>query len=158
MTLRRLITLGFTLTGLVLAGPVSWVNLTHERSHGMVHDVFVVPLGDGTARISIVYDYAGLGQRWIGWDQDDGWMRAGPDPVLPLDQATKRADVLRQAALGDGGRRVYPVLFRSNDPAGSAFISLDRGPAWYGLQLGICCVAISLILSLPIFTTAKARR
>jgi hypothetical protein len=145
MPRRRRIILCCSLAGLALAAPWWLGNVTHRRARGEVREVLVTPMGDGRARLSVVYDFAVGDVSWLGWEQDDGWLRAGPDPVLPLPEALRRAEELR------GERRhAYPVLYRANDPSGTAFISLRRTGLWTAMQLGVVCVLVSLILSLPI--------
>lgn len=122
-----------------------WANFTCQRAPGLLLEVFVAPLDDGQARLSVVYDFTEGNVTWMGGAQDSGWMVAGSDPVLPVAEAEARAEAMREHR-----PRVYPVLYRANDPAGTAFISLNHGPAWLGLQGGMCCVLLALILSLPI--------
>ena len=147
---RWLAIAGCSLTGLALAAPTFWVNLTHHRVNGTLLEVLVAPLADGQARLSVIYDFPGRDGVWMGCLQDDGWMRPGTDPVLPLGEAQARAERLRNASLSGERRRVYPVWYQVNDPAGTAFISLTRSPLSVGWQLGIGCLVLSLILSLPI--------
>ena len=147
---RRLAMVCCSVTGLILAAPAGWVNLTHQRAQGVLSEVFVIPLGDGRARVSTVYDFTAGNHTWMGWDQDDGWMRPGPDPVLPSAEAEAHAEKLRLVSLNGPQRRTYQVYYQANDPAGTAFISFERGPPWVGLQLGMGCVVLSLFLSLPI--------
>lgn len=139
-----------SLTGLALAAPAAWVNLTHRRVTGMLLEVLVAPSADGSARLSVIYDFPGPDSMSMGSQQDDGWMRPGADPLLPLAEAQARAERLRSASLNGDHRRAYPVWYQVNDPAGTAFISLTRSPLWVGWQLGITCLMLSLILSLPI--------
>lgn len=147
---RRWLALGCSLTGLTLAAPAAWVHVTHRRVLGEIREVFVTPIAGGQARMSVVYDFPGDGCTWMGWSQDDGWLRPGSDPLLSRVEADARAEGLRQATLRGERRRVYPVLYDVNDPAGTAFISLERSPLWVSLQCGMCCIMMALIFSLPI--------
>jgi len=142
--------LSCSIVGLALAAPGSWINLTHRRTLGEIREIFVTPLPHGQAKLSIVYDFTDGDTTWMAWSQDDGWMRPGPDPIAAMADITARSESLRNLALRGDHHHVYPVMYRANDPAGTAFISLDRGPLWVGLQLGVVFVMLSLILSLPI--------
>ena len=58
----------------------------------------------------------------------------------------------------DGRRPAYTVLYRANDPGGTAFIITREGFASWGHKVGILLVAVSLLLSLPLPLWESARK
>lgn len=155
---RMLIIAAVTALGLALAAPLTLVHLTHRLTWGELREVFVVPEGDGLASVRVAWEFTVGGEEkrgersggttWMAWQRDGGWARPAPDPVLPIAEARAQAEQLRAEGLGQRRYR-YRVLYRANDPGGSAFIQLGVGPATLAHRAGMLLVALSLLLCLP---------
>lgn len=135
--------------GLLCAVPATMALFTSRTTVGQPLEVFVVPVDADRAQLAVLYEFSTRDGTWLAWAQGNGWWRAGNDPVLPLAEAQQRATRFRQEL--DSPRRIgYRVLYRANDPGGTAFILLEDGAASWGQKIGIVLVAFSLLLSLPL--------
>ena len=161
MPRRRLFaSLACILAALILAGPATLAYLRYRFAWGDLREVVVTPLGDGRARVSVLYDFTvGStpnrqgepvgGTTWLAWGQDGGWFQPADDPVLPLAEARQRAERLRLTASDGQRRRLFRVFYRANDPAGTAFIQLGDGGGVTAYLVGMGFVVVSLLLCLP---------
>ena len=158
---RVLFSLACIFAAVVLAGPATVAYLRYRIAMGDIREVVVTPLGDGHARLGVLYDFSVGGSQgpqgdmrggitWLAWGQDGGWFTPADDPVLPLAEAHARAQRLR--ALVDDGkrRRLFRVFYRANDPSGSAFIQLGDGGGSTAYLIGMLCVFISLLVCLTL--------
>lgn len=141
--------------GLIGAAPVTLAMATHQRQMASVGDVLLTDLDEGRTRVSVVFLVERGHETWLGRSQGDAWWRPGEDPVLERAQA----EHLRAEVMPDDGRRpAYTVLYRANDPGGTAFIMIREGLASWGHKIGILLVAVSLMLSLPLPLWETARK
>ena len=165
---RLLASLACVLAALVLAGPATVAYLRYHVAWGDLREVVVTPLGDGTARLGVLYDFSVGGSpgpqgemrggtTWLAWGQDRGWFRPGGDPVLPLAKARARAERLRALTEDGEHRRLFRVFFAANDPSGSAFIQLGDGRGATAYLVGMGFVIASLLLCLPSPRRRQAR-
>jgi len=135
--------------GLLCALPATFALMTTRTTMGRPLEVFIHPIDEQTARLAVLFEFETPHGTYMGWSQGNGWWREVADPVLPRDVAQARAAVWRQAF--DSPRRtLFRVLYRANDPSGTAFILLETGFADWGQKIGIVLVAFSLLLSLPL--------
>ncbi len=143
--------------GLALAWPYTWAALRHRQAWGFVREVLVEPLSGGQARFSVVYDFTVPGDggptiHWLGWTQAGPWLSPTDDPIMPLAEATAVAEHWRRDRERSEARgmRLAPakVLYRANDPGGTAFIVFQEGPGVWTHRVGIGLVIVSLVLCL----------
>ena len=156
---RVLASLVCLVAALVLAGPATLAYLRYRLAWGDIREVLVTPLGDGRARLSVLYDFSvggspdPLGEvlggiTWLAWGQDGGWFTPEADPVLPLAEARARGERLRAAVDGSDRRRLFRVFYRANDPSGTAFIQLGEGRGSTAYLVGMFFVIVSLLVCL----------
>ena len=145
-----------TSLGQLLAWPNTWAALRHEMAWGFVREVLVQPLPAGQARLAVVYDFTVRGDSgpvtWMGWDQSGPWLSSAADPVMPIAEATALAEGWRRDRERSEakGMRLAPakVMYRANDPGGTAFILFRQGPGVWTHRVGIGLVVLSLLLCL----------
>lgn len=135
--------------GLLCAIPATYASMTTRTTVGRPLEVFIHPVDEHTARLAVLFEFETPRGTWMGWSQGNGWWRAVADPVLPRAVAEARAAVWRQE-FDSPRRRIFRVLYRANDPSGSAFILLESGFVEWGQKIGIVLVTFSLLLSLPL--------
>jgi hypothetical protein len=136
--------------GLLLAAPATLALLLHRPARGYLIEVFVEPVSEDRARVSTIYQFdTGPSESWMGWTQDNGWWQGGADPILPRAEADALAETYRQEL--DAPHRIsHRVFYQANDPGGTAFMVATSGAAAWGQKLGVVCVSLSLLMSLPL--------
>ncbi len=147
-----------TAFGLALAWPYTWASLRNDVTWGFVREVLVERLPGQSARLSVVYDFTVRGElgpvTWLGWSQAGPWLTPVDDPVLPTAEAEALAVAWRGERLRyeERGMRSPPckVMYRANDPGGTAFILFQPGAGVWSHRLGVALVLTSLLLCLPI--------
>lgn len=144
-----LVALLLALCGAVASAPLLVGHLRFRMTPGRVLEAFVRPVGDGQARLEMVYEYQvpyrGKIVVPLGYQQGRDFKPVA-DPVMPLDEAQERMESLRR-------HPHHMVFYRANDPEGTAFITIGSPTTAWRNMVGPVLVILALALYL-----AAARR
>lgn len=149
--LRVLIAVALFIIGGLLLTPLAQAWFQHQRATGQVLELFTAPAGDGLVQTGVAYQFTvdtsqGV-RRYLAYAQADGLFHRVEDPLLDADELEGARRSLGLTAGGSGARGVT-VLYRAEDPGGTAFIqsiSPNDRTRRYAVGLGVVVAALVVL-------------
>lgn len=137
------------LAGTALAAPQALARWRFETARATVRDVLLEPLGDGTVRLRVLFEFTagedGMRVTWcsFGDNQADDRLRRVPDPVVPRREAQEHT----RALLGNDPeyRLLRTAYYRRGAPEDAFVVTPAAGPPSQQYVTGLALLFAGLL-------------